>query len=111
MDLIRQVHGGNRVELAGWESVSEHDADTSAGGIGMDNWMLTLVRNLAGHQALQVAIDDDWIETRPLKFDDLEWAGFGVGSGKAPLTLHCTAERDHSSRAGWRLRLIRTRLA
>lgn len=32
----------------------------------MDNWTLTLVRNLAGHQALQAAIDDDWIEIRPL---------------------------------------------
>lgn len=46
-----------------------------------------------------------------LEFDDLEWAGFGVGSGKASLAELCTAERDHSSRAGWRLRLIRSSLA
>lgn len=42
------------------------NADISAGGIGMDNWTLTLVRTETGHRALQAAIDDGWIETRPL---------------------------------------------
>jgi coenzyme F420 hydrogenase subunit beta len=41
-------------------------ADISAGGIGMDGWTLTLVRTEAGHAALQAAIADGWIETRPL---------------------------------------------
>jgi len=43
------------------------NADISAGGIGMDDWTLTLVRTEAGHRALQAAIDDGWIETRPLE--------------------------------------------
>jgi len=43
------------------------NADISAGGIGMDNWTLTLVRTEAGHRALQTAIDDGWVESRPLE--------------------------------------------
>ncbi|MCZ7532725.1 MAG: Coenzyme F420 hydrogenase/dehydrogenase, beta subunit C-terminal domain [Acidimicrobiia bacterium] len=43
------------------------NADISAGGIGLDNWTLTLVRTEAGHRALQAAIDAGWIETQPLE--------------------------------------------
>jgi coenzyme F420 hydrogenase subunit beta len=42
------------------------NADISAGGIGMDGWTITLVRTEAGHRAFQAALDDGWIETRPL---------------------------------------------
>ena len=42
------------------------NSDLAAGGIGMDGWTFTLVRTEAGHRALQAAIDDGWIETRPL---------------------------------------------
>lgn len=42
------------------------NADISAGGIGMDSWTLTLVRTEVGHRALEAAIDDSWVETRPL---------------------------------------------
>jgi len=44
---------------------AEH-ADLAAGGIGLDGWTYTLVRTLAGHNALQTAIADGWLETRPL---------------------------------------------
>ncbi len=43
------------------------NADISAGGVGLDDWTLTLVRTEAGHRALQSAIDDGWIETQPLE--------------------------------------------
>ncbi|MCL1599580.1 MAG: Coenzyme F420 hydrogenase/dehydrogenase, beta subunit C-terminal domain [Actinomycetia bacterium] len=43
------------------------NADISAGGVGLDDWTLTLVRTEAGHRALQAAIDDRWIETQPLE--------------------------------------------
>ncbi len=43
------------------------NADISAGGIGLDNWTLTLVRTETGHRALQAAIDAGWIETQPLE--------------------------------------------
>ncbi len=42
------------------------NADISAGGVGIDDWTLTLVRTEAGHRALQAAIDDGWVETQPL---------------------------------------------
>lgn len=42
------------------------NADISAGGVGLDNWTLTLVRTEAGHRALQAAIDDGWVETQSL---------------------------------------------
>ena len=42
------------------------NADIGAGGIGMDDWTMTVVRTDAGHEALQAAIDDGKIETRPL---------------------------------------------
>jgi len=42
------------------------NADIAAGGIGLDNWTLTLIRTEAGHRAFQAAVDDGWIETRPL---------------------------------------------
>lgn len=44
-------------------------ADIGAGGIGLDGWTFTLVRTEAGHRALQAAIEDGWIETRPLADD------------------------------------------
>lgn len=43
------------------------NADISAGGIGLDNWTLTLVRTEAGHRALQGAIDAGWVEIQPLE--------------------------------------------
>lgn len=48
---------------------SGETADIGAGGIGMDGWTFTLVRTEAGHRALQDAISDGWIETRPLDDD------------------------------------------
>jgi coenzyme F420 hydrogenase subunit beta len=42
------------------------NADLAAGGIGLDGWTFTLIRTEAGHAALQAAIDDGWLETRPL---------------------------------------------
>jgi coenzyme F420 hydrogenase subunit beta len=44
---------------------AEH-ADVGMGGIGLDGWTYTLVRTEAGHRFLQAAIDDGWIETRPI---------------------------------------------
>jgi coenzyme F420 hydrogenase subunit beta len=46
---------------------SVENADICAGGIGLDGWTFTLVRTEAGHKAFQAAIDDGWIETRPLE--------------------------------------------
>lgn len=45
---------------------AEH-ADLAMGGIGLDGWTYTLVRTEAGHRFLQAALDDGWIETRPLE--------------------------------------------
>jgi coenzyme F420 hydrogenase subunit beta len=45
---------------------AEH-ADIGLGGIGLDGWTYTLVRTEPGHRFLQAAIDDGWIETRPLE--------------------------------------------
>ena len=45
---------------------SVENADLAAGGIGLDGWTYTLVRTEAGDRALQSAIDDDWLETKPL---------------------------------------------
>ncbi len=42
------------------------NADIAAGGIGLDGWTYTLVRTERGHQALQAALADGWLETRPL---------------------------------------------
>ena len=42
------------------------NADIGAGGIGLDDWTYTVIRTEAGHEAFQSAIDDGWIETRPL---------------------------------------------
>ncbi|QBI19925.1 4Fe-4S dicluster domain-containing protein [Egibacter rhizosphaerae] len=46
---------------------SGEQADIGAGGIGLDGWTYTLVRTEAGHRSLQAAIDDGWLETRPLE--------------------------------------------
>ena len=43
------------------------NADIGAGGIGMDDWTMTVIRTDAGHEAFQAAIDDGVIETRPLE--------------------------------------------
>ena len=42
------------------------NSDIGAGGIGLDGWTYTVIRTEAGHRAFQAAIDDGWIETRPL---------------------------------------------
>ena len=42
------------------------NADIGAGGIGLDGWTYTLIRTEAGHAAFQAAVDDGWLETRPL---------------------------------------------
>jgi len=46
---------------------SGETADIGAGGIGIDGWTCTWVRTEAGHEALQAAIDDGWLETRPIE--------------------------------------------
>ena len=50
---------------------SAENADIGAGGIGMDDWTMTLIRTDAGHEAFQAAIDDGKIETRPLEDEPL----------------------------------------
>ncbi len=42
-------------------------ADIGAGGIGIDGWTCTWVRTEAGHEALQAAIADGYLETRPIE--------------------------------------------
>ena len=42
------------------------NADIGAGGIGLDGWTYTLVRTRRGQEAIQAALADGWIETRPL---------------------------------------------
>ena len=42
-------------------------ADIGVGGIGIDGWTCPGVRTDAGHEALQAAIDDGWLETRPIE--------------------------------------------
>lgn len=42
------------------------NADIGAGGIGLDGWTYTLIRTKRGHEAFQAALNDGWIETRPL---------------------------------------------
>ena len=44
---------------------AEH-ADLALGGIGIDGWTTTLVRTETGHRFLRAAIEDGWLETRPL---------------------------------------------
>jgi coenzyme F420 hydrogenase subunit beta len=46
---------------------STENADIGAGGIGLDGWTYTLVRTEAGHNAIQSALDDGWLESRPLE--------------------------------------------
>lgn len=45
---------------------SAENADIGAGGIGLDGWTFTLIRTQRGHEALQAAIGDGALETRPL---------------------------------------------
>ena len=42
------------------------NADIGAGGIGIDGWTYTLIRTKRGHDAFQAALNDGWLETRPL---------------------------------------------
>ena len=42
------------------------NADIGAGGIGLDGWTYTLIRTRRGHEAFQAALNDGWLETRPL---------------------------------------------
>ncbi len=42
------------------------NADIGAGGIGLDGWTYTLIRTEAGHKAFTAAVEDGWLETRPL---------------------------------------------
>jgi len=44
---------------------AEH-ADVAMGGIGLDGWTIVVVRTEAGHRFVKVAIDDGWLETRPV---------------------------------------------
>lgn len=46
---------------------SAETADIGAGGIGIDGWTCTWVRTEAGHEALQAAIADGCLETRPIE--------------------------------------------
>ena len=46
---------------------SGETADIGVGGIGIDGWTCTWVRTEAGHEALQAAIADGWLETRPIE--------------------------------------------
>lgn len=46
---------------------SAETADIGAGGIGIDGWTCTWVRTEAGHEALQAAIADGALETRPIE--------------------------------------------
>ena len=50
---------------------SAETADIGAGGIGIDGWTCTWVRTEAGHEALQAAIADGALETRPIE-DELK---------------------------------------
>jgi coenzyme F420 hydrogenase subunit beta len=45
---------------------AEH-SDLACGGIGIDGWTYVLVRTEAGHAALERALADGWLETRPLE--------------------------------------------
>ena len=43
------------------------NADIGVGGIGLDNWSYVAVRTDAGHKALQQAIEDGHLETKPIE--------------------------------------------
>lgn len=42
-------------------------SDLAVGGMGLDGWSYTVVRTQTGHEALQAAIDDGWLETAPIE--------------------------------------------
>jgi coenzyme F420 hydrogenase subunit beta len=46
---------------------SAETADIGAGGIGIDGWTCTWVRTEAGHEAIQSAIADGALESRPIE--------------------------------------------
>ncbi|MFQ5793885.1 MAG: Coenzyme F420 hydrogenase/dehydrogenase, beta subunit C-terminal domain [Candidatus Bipolaricaulia bacterium] len=41
-------------------------ADIGVGGIGLTGWTFSAIRTEAGHAIFQAAIDDGWLETRPV---------------------------------------------
>jgi coenzyme F420 hydrogenase subunit beta len=43
------------------------NADIGVGGIGLDDWSYVTVRTEAGHKALQQAIEDGHLETKPIE--------------------------------------------
>lgn len=43
------------------------NADIGVGGIGLDDWSYVTVRTEAGHEALQRAIEDGHLETKPIE--------------------------------------------
>ena len=49
------------------DDYSGETADIGVGGIGIDGWTCTWVRTEAGHEALQAAISDGCLETRPIE--------------------------------------------
>jgi coenzyme F420-reducing hydrogenase beta subunit len=42
------------------------NSDIAVGGLGLDDWSYVVVRTDTGHEAFQLALDDGWIETRPV---------------------------------------------
>lgn len=42
-------------------------ADIATGGIGLNGWAFTVIRTEAGHKLFQAALDEEWVETRPLE--------------------------------------------
>ncbi len=42
-------------------------SDLAVGGMGLDGWSYVVVRTQVGHDAMQAAIEDGWIETAPVE--------------------------------------------
>jgi len=59
-------------------------ADIGTGGIGIDGWTCTWVRTEAGHEAVQAAIRDGRLETRPIEDEP---------KGQTLMTKLCKAKR------------------
>lgn len=49
------------------QDYSAEHADVAVGGLGLDDWSYVVVRTEAGHRAFQLALEDRWIETRPVE--------------------------------------------
>jgi coenzyme F420 hydrogenase subunit beta len=75
-------------------------ADIGAGGIGIDGWTCTWVRTEAGHEALQAAINDGWLETRPIEDEPRgKWLTQRIAAAKRknrphPARMPTLAERE-----------------